>query len=124
MKSKTAKHSNEDHCYLKGKIDKELTSLPSESITATPICSANPVSASETLVISLATPSVTPLAPTPVTPPPTYRTISPGPPAYQSIKSRDYLIINNLFIRYAPLQRIKSGLAVRPISKILSIIII
>ena len=97
-------NSNGDHCCLKGGVDnKELTSLSSESTTATPICSANPVSASE---IS-------------ATPPPTYRSISPAPPTYQTTKPRGYLTIDDLFMRYAPLQRIKLDHAVRPISKVL-----
>ena len=101
-KSKTAKHSNKNHCYLKRGIDKELTPLTplsSESTTAALIYNVNPISALETLVISLATPSATP--------PSTYRAISPSPPVYQSIKPRDYLTINDLFIRYASLKRIK-----------------
>ena len=95
---KTSKHSNGDHCCLKGEIDKKGLALSSESITAISICSVNPVSALETSVISLATSSATP--------PPTYRAISPGPPAYQSIKPRDYLTLDDLFMRYVSLKRI------------------
>ena len=120
IKSKTAKqfaltplrgwennnNSNGDHCCLKGGVD--ITPLSSESTTATPTCSANSVSASET----------------PTTPPPTYRAISPAPPTYQSIKPRDYLTINDLFMRYAPLKRIKSGQPSRLTSKVLPTITI
>ena len=113
-------NSNGDHCYLKGEVDQieieELKPLSSESTTATPTCSVNPISASETSVISLAT--------LPTTPPPTYRAISPGPPAYQSIKPRDYLTLNNLFMRYASLKRIQLDQPSRLTLKILSIIII
>ncbi len=43
----------------------------------------------------------------PVTPPPTYRAMSPSPPAYQPKKN--YLTVADLYVRYAPLKSVLSA---------------
>ena len=43
----------------------------------------------------------------PATPPPTYRAISPPPPAYKAAK-KAYLTIEDLYMRYAPLRALRS----------------
>ena len=43
----------------------------------------------------------------PATPPPTYRAISPPPPAYKATKA--YLTIEDLYMRYAPLKALRSA---------------
>ncbi len=62
-------------------------------------CSASSLLTSETT--SSAAPS------RPVTPPPTYRAMSPSPPAYQPKKN--YLTVANLYVQYAPLKSVLSA---------------
>ena len=53
--------------------------------------------------------SVIPIVPVtlPATPPPTYRVVSPPPPAYKATKA--YLTIEDLYMRYAPLRALRSA---------------
>ena len=44
----------------------------------------------------------------PATPPPTYRAVSPPPPAYKAAK-KAYLTIEDLYMRYAPLKALRSA---------------
>ena len=68
-------------------------------MTATSIFPAVP---SKPTVIARSAPATPP-----ATPPPTYRAVSPPPPAYKAAK-KAYLTIEDLYMRYAPLRALRS----------------
>lgn len=50
----------------------------------------------------------------PTTPLPAYRSTSPPPPTYPPIKTKNYMTVDDLFMRYAPLKSVQSARPIRP----------
>ena len=72
------------------------------TVTVTPTFPAVP---SKPIVIARTAPA-TPPATLPATPPPTYRVVLPLPPAYKAAR-KVYLIVEDLYMRYAPLRALR-----------------
>ena len=84
------------------------TPLQGKSI-APPKCSLSALASAETTTLS------SPVATSPMTPLPTYRTVSPPPPTYETAP-KTYLTVADLYMRYAPLKSAKSSW-IRPVTR-------
>ena len=88
---------------------------PSATPRASASLSADQVTPQTALLADPVTPQAA--APGPVTPPPTYRAVSPSPPTYEPA-SKTYLTMADLYMRYAPRKSVKSmHSASKPVSK-------
>ena len=93
-------------------------SQPSETVEGPPASATSHSASKSTLPLEFA---VTPLVSLKNAPPspaistlslPAYRAFSPSPPTY--VKPRDYLTIDDLYMKYAPLKHIRSSYSTRP----------
>ena len=122
--SQLHKHIRESHSKKTAAERSAASSTTSADKSQPPECSAsslnpnetNPSPPATTQIAPPATPrksaplsvdQVTPQAAAsgPVTPPPTYRAVSPPPPTYET---KNYLTMADLYMRYAPLKSAKS----------------
>ncbi len=92
-------HSETEATRASARSTRSMTAASAIKSQPPPKYSASSLLSSETT--SSAAPS------RPVTPPPTYRAMSPSPPAYQPKKN--YLTVADLYVRYAPLKSVLSA---------------
>lgn len=84
-------------------------SLPQGKSIAPHKSSLSALASAETTTLS------SPVATSPMTPLPTYRTVSPPPPTYETAP-KTYLTVADLYMRYAPLKSAKSSW-IRPVTR-------